>query len=226
MVYPCTQSIHQTVPTLYLFELCNPIVQRLQPTGDFCALGSAPPMSSRHRNLEPLGRWHATIYIHRGKVNWLSQLLCVWIMGSLAHHIILSERPRVVQGLPKNLRCYNTYWFLNQMVVWSAVIFSLLWGNHISCLKLYFDWLCQIWFVSTLTIPQIFMISWHCHDIEKESKFKQKKTYWLNAPSHTLKTGITLGNGSSIPNLLQEIFHSQIKIKYLTKMYDSKRNVG
>ncbi len=25
--------------------------------------GSPPPMSSRHRNLEPLGRWHATIYI-------------------------------------------------------------------------------------------------------------------------------------------------------------------
>ncbi len=29
----------------------------------FRALGSLPPMSSRHRNLEPLGRWHATIYL-------------------------------------------------------------------------------------------------------------------------------------------------------------------
>ena len=26
-----------------------------------CAFGSHPPMSSRHRNLEPLGRWDATI---------------------------------------------------------------------------------------------------------------------------------------------------------------------
>ncbi len=35
----------------------------LQPTCGSCALGSPPPMSSRHRNLEPLGRWPATIYI-------------------------------------------------------------------------------------------------------------------------------------------------------------------
>ncbi len=26
------------------------------------AFGSFPPMSSCHRNLEPLGRWYATIY--------------------------------------------------------------------------------------------------------------------------------------------------------------------
>ena len=34
----------------------------VQPTRDSRALGSFPPMSLRHRNLETLGRWHATIY--------------------------------------------------------------------------------------------------------------------------------------------------------------------
>ncbi len=43
--------------------LRNPIGWRLQPTRDSRALGIFPPMSSRHRNLAPLGRWHATIYI-------------------------------------------------------------------------------------------------------------------------------------------------------------------
>ncbi len=36
--------------------------------------------------------------------------------------------------------------------------------------------------------------------------------------THTHKTGIVFGNGSSIPNLLRQVFHSQIKIKCLTKM--------
>ncbi len=49
----------QTVRACNLYRL-----QWLQPlvsTHDSRALGSPPPMSSRHRNLEPLGRWHATI---------------------------------------------------------------------------------------------------------------------------------------------------------------------
>ncbi len=37
-----------------------------RPTGErgSRAFGSPPPMSSRHRNLEPLERWHATIYTY------------------------------------------------------------------------------------------------------------------------------------------------------------------
>ena len=35
---------------------------RLEPTSGSRGLGSPPPMSSLHRNLEPLGRWHATIF--------------------------------------------------------------------------------------------------------------------------------------------------------------------
>ncbi len=34
----------------------------VRPMRGFRVFGSPPPMSSRHRNLEPLGRWHATIY--------------------------------------------------------------------------------------------------------------------------------------------------------------------
>ncbi len=42
--------------------LCSPVGWRLQPMGGLRAFGSPPPMSSRHCNLEPLGRWHATKY--------------------------------------------------------------------------------------------------------------------------------------------------------------------
>ena len=41
--------------------VCNPIRWRLQPTRGSRELGSSSLMSSRHRNLESLGRWHATI---------------------------------------------------------------------------------------------------------------------------------------------------------------------
>ena len=40
--------------------LCNPMGWRLQPTRGSRALGSFPPLSSRHHNLEPLGRWRST----------------------------------------------------------------------------------------------------------------------------------------------------------------------
>ena len=35
---------------------------------------------------------------------------------------------------------------------------------------------------------------------------------------YTLKTGIAFGNGSSIPNFLPWVFHSQIKIKCVMNM--------
>ena len=46
--------------------LCNPVGWRLQPARGPRAFGSPPPMSSRHRNSEPLGRWDATIYLLKG----------------------------------------------------------------------------------------------------------------------------------------------------------------
>ncbi len=42
-------------------RFCNPSGWRLQTTRILRALVSPPPMSSRHRILEPYGRWHATI---------------------------------------------------------------------------------------------------------------------------------------------------------------------
>ena len=41
--------------------LCNTTGWRLQPMRGSCALVSPPPMSSRHRILEPSGRWHSTL---------------------------------------------------------------------------------------------------------------------------------------------------------------------
>ncbi len=51
----------------FLFFFCSSTGWRLQPTLDSCVLVSPPPMSSRLHNLEPSGRWHATI--------------CIWIMN-------------------------------------------------------------------------------------------------------------------------------------------------
>ena len=44
-------------------HFCNPPGWRLQPTCGSRALVSPPLISSRHRILEPYGRWHATIHI-------------------------------------------------------------------------------------------------------------------------------------------------------------------
>ena len=41
--------------------LCSPVGWRLQLLRGSRTFGIPPPMSSRQRNLEPLGRWHATI---------------------------------------------------------------------------------------------------------------------------------------------------------------------
>ena len=49
-------------------KVTNPVGWRLQPMHGPCTFGSPPPMSSRHRNSEPLGRWHQTIYISQGFV--------------------------------------------------------------------------------------------------------------------------------------------------------------
>ncbi len=43
-----------------------------QPTRGPHALVSPPPMSLRHRNLEPYGRWHATVYLKQNKVRYIS----------------------------------------------------------------------------------------------------------------------------------------------------------
>ena len=45
------------------------------------ALGSFPPMSSRHRNLEPLGRWHATIYRNSSASGVTSTLLLTCVQA-------------------------------------------------------------------------------------------------------------------------------------------------
>ncbi len=39
-----------------------------QPSRGLLALVSPPLMSSRHHNLEPYGRWHATIFISLAKI--------------------------------------------------------------------------------------------------------------------------------------------------------------
>ncbi len=67
--------------------LCNPIGWRLQK------VGSSSPMSSRHRNLEPLGRWHATIFMdiysaHRKEVLWGSRSVMQYIyIQKLTYHL-------------------------------------------------------------------------------------------------------------------------------------------
>ena len=55
----CTVSLRTLVANGCI---CNPVGWRLQPTRGSCALVSPPLMSSRHRILEPYGRWHATVY--------------------------------------------------------------------------------------------------------------------------------------------------------------------
>ncbi len=55
----CPVSLH----TLVANGFCSPPGWRLQPTRGSHTLVSPPLMSSRHRIMEPYGRWHTTKYL-------------------------------------------------------------------------------------------------------------------------------------------------------------------
>ncbi len=80
-----------------MFFVTAPVVKNLIPSlqsctflgsGDSLALVSPPPMCSRHRILEPYGRWHATIYICFACFSWPNQ-------GDHCNYVAMSWLPHI-----------------------------------------------------------------------------------------------------------------------------------
>ncbi len=75
----------QTCDGLYHLKTCAiPTADRNMR--DPRTLGGFPLMSSRHRNLEPLGRWHATIYIYVSSLN-ISSILVLYCIVLFSSHL-------------------------------------------------------------------------------------------------------------------------------------------